>query len=235
MKCPPLAGTRVCNDFTCPVDCIMEDWTGWSGCSAECGGGVKQRVRGIARPPAHGGEPCGPTSDSEACNTQSCDRDCVLSDWSPWSNCSKECNVGSAVRIKDIVEPALGAGVCAMDESAERLERKACNTGKCEVKAKDGVLHCKEMIDVIVLLDASGSIGKKGWEATKQVGETIVSAFNTGDDAAQISVLEFSGPKTWAAYYKCMDGSTTDFEGDCNIKWLSHWSAATADVAASIT
>merc|ERR1719183_2276750 len=77
MACPPLKATRACNDFTCPIDCILEDWTGWSGCSAECGGGIKQRVRGIIRHPAHGGEPCGATSEAEACMTQACDKDCV--------------------------------------------------------------------------------------------------------------------------------------------------------------
>merc|ERR1719478_501364 len=91
------------------------------------------------------------------------------------------------------------------------------------------------MVDVIVLLDARGSIGEKGWEATKKVGETIVNAFNTGDDAAQISVLEFSGPRTWDAYYKCMDGSTKDFEKDCNIKWLTHWSNEIDKIKPTIT
>jgi hypothetical protein len=97
------------------------------------------------------------------------------------------------VRIKEVVEEARGAGLCADDESEERLERKKCNTQICEAKAADGILQCHAPLDVILLLDASGSIGKKGWKATVEVGKTIVKAFKTGEDAAQISVLEFSG------------------------------------------
>merc|ERR1719174_398023 len=31
-----------------------------------------------------------------------------------------------------------------------------------------------------------------------------------------------------------MDGTTTDFEGDCKIKWISHWSTESQTIADSI-
>merc|ERR1719399_1113021 len=46
-KCLPLAARRSCNNKPCPVDCKVAQWSGWSKCSAECGGGVQQRVREV--------------------------------------------------------------------------------------------------------------------------------------------------------------------------------------------
>lgn len=135
--------------------------------------------------------------------------------------------MGSTVRVKDVVEAAQGAGVCAKDDSETRLERKACNTDKCGKEffnAKDELMHCNAMIDVILILDSSGSIGDKGWEATKTAAEMLLSGFNTGDDAAQIAVLQFSGPTDDKFLNACLDGSTKDFEKDCKLSWLSHWS-----------
>merc|ERR1719311_1726821 len=44
-SCLPLEALKKCNLQPCPVDCKLEAWTGWSKCSAECGGGVQQRLR----------------------------------------------------------------------------------------------------------------------------------------------------------------------------------------------
>merc|ERR1719409_1723264 len=46
-KCLPLAAVRSCNNQPCPVDCKLSTWIGWSKCSAECGGGVTQRLREV--------------------------------------------------------------------------------------------------------------------------------------------------------------------------------------------
>merc|ERR1719326_2143789 len=46
-KCLPLAAMKSCNNGPCPVDCRLKQWSGWSKCSAECGGGVQQRLRDV--------------------------------------------------------------------------------------------------------------------------------------------------------------------------------------------
>merc|ERR1712232_107666 len=46
-KCLPLEAMKSCNNSPCPVDCELHPWGGWSKCSAECGGGVQQRVRDV--------------------------------------------------------------------------------------------------------------------------------------------------------------------------------------------
>ena len=69
-----------CNsDVKCPIDCKMSAWSGWGGCSAQCGGGVKLRTRHVLREGSDGGKLCGGSSQEVAtCNVASCDRDCVL-------------------------------------------------------------------------------------------------------------------------------------------------------------
>merc|ERR1719367_2416488 len=81
MACPPLYDREPCNEDDCPVDCVLEDWSGWSSCSAECGGGVMERSRNAKVEPANGGTPCESTEEEVACAMQSCDEDCTLSDW----------------------------------------------------------------------------------------------------------------------------------------------------------
>merc|ERR1719265_263489 len=39
--CPPLMLEHECNMQQCPVDCEISEWSGWSSCSAKCGGGVR--------------------------------------------------------------------------------------------------------------------------------------------------------------------------------------------------
>merc|ERR1719446_480679 len=67
-KCLPLAAMKSCNLHPCPVDCVLDTWSGWSKCSAECGGGVQQRLREVKQAMKYGGKPCQSTSESIACN-----------------------------------------------------------------------------------------------------------------------------------------------------------------------
>lgn len=54
------------------VDCVLSDWSDWSACSAECGGGKQTRTRTITTAAANGGEACGALTEEQACNTQDC-------------------------------------------------------------------------------------------------------------------------------------------------------------------
>merc|ERR1719446_19844 len=67
-KCLPLAAMKSCNLHPCPVDCKLSSWSGWSKCSAECGGGVQQRLREVKQAMKYNGKPCQSTSESIACN-----------------------------------------------------------------------------------------------------------------------------------------------------------------------
>lgn len=72
--CPLLSETRACNTAGCPqpVDCKVSEWSEFSECDKQCGGGLQTRNRNIEVEAAHGGAACPITIESRNCNTQGC-------------------------------------------------------------------------------------------------------------------------------------------------------------------
>jgi len=289
-KCLPLAAVRKCNMQPCPIDCKLQAWTGWSKCSAECGGGVRQRLREVKQAMHHGGEPCGMTSETEACNSQSCEKDCELSEWSKWSWCSKDCNGGTRKRMKHIADAPKGIGACPAARDKERLQFKECNMFAClskaagdcsdytfdtnmytcgslptccdgntglglttatvqclpsswasdaQYKVKCGVKpkQCKKELDIVFLLDGSGSLGANGWKAEIKTAETFVDAFSGTGAKAEMAVILYSGPRTWSGVYQCMgrNAKKVDQEKVCMLKTVTPLTTDMAAVRKSIT
>merc|ERR1719502_444227 len=77
LQCGATSENRECGVESCDKDCELNDWTGWSGCSKECGGGFQSRERTVLVP-AEGQGAC-PTEDSELrlewkeCNEHECE------------------------------------------------------------------------------------------------------------------------------------------------------------------
>jgi len=225
----PLADMRNCNMHPCPIDCILHAWSGWTKCSAECGEGVQQRLREVKQAMKYKGVACGKTSETKSCNTQACEKDCVLSDWTAWSPCSKDCNGGTKKRSKFVKDPVEGDGKCPGLWAPERLEYKQCNNIGCSVPAPDTPAPCNNTLDVVLLLDGSGSLGKKGWDAEIHMAEMFVDAFGTsmpaGESNANVAVILYSGPRTWSGVGKCTGSGTekVDIEKTCKIKTVTHF------------
>jgi len=113
---------------------------------------------------------CLSLADSGECNMDSCDKDCVLSDWTAWGPCSKSClgkstwKVGTQTRTKSIKEPTVGAGFCPEPHTEMRYERQNCNTFICPKN-----IECVSDLDVVVVHDGSGSLwyrwaGRPHWD-----------------------------------------------------------------------
>ncbi|CAJ1436901.1 unnamed protein product [Effrenium voratum] len=77
--------------MSCPVDCELTDWTGWSSCHPYCIG-TQNRSRTVKISNDFGGAPCGNLADEKSC-TNFC-MDCQLSEWTEWSDCTKTCASG---------------------------------------------------------------------------------------------------------------------------------------------
>jgi len=173
----------------------------------------------------YGGYPCGETSETKGCNGQACEKDCELSKWSKWSACSKDCDGGTKKRQKFVKHAPLGNGKCADQWSLKRLQYKQCNMKRCQVEKGSLVKTCKQELDVVLLIDGSGSLGKKGWAAEIKSANMFVDAFTVSGGHAQISVIMYSGPRTWGGVYKCFARNTkkVDREKICNIKMVTHF------------
>jgi len=203
----------------------LHTWSGWSKCSSKCGGGVQQRLREVRLAMKYGGKPCGATSETVACNAQACEKDCDLSKWTKWSACSKDCDGGTQKRQKFIKKVAEGAGTCAGAWSLKRLQYKACNMKRCMLAKGQTLMTCNKTLDVVLLIDGSGSLGKKGWTAEIKAAKMFVDAFSGSGANANMAVILYSGPRTWGGVYKCFARNTkkVDREKICGIKTVTHF------------
>jgi len=205
-KCPPLRLTQQCNMILCPIDCSVSEWSEWSKCSTKCGGGIRERIRSISEHERYGGEPCGPSSQTQACSLQGCDKDCELGAWSKLSSmeCTKACGGGVKWSLRAVAEDAIGMGDCPSMWSNERYRYTTCNQGSCHPFGD--TLVCDSKVDVVIMLDGSGSLGTAGWEATQKMGQKLAKAFNVEGVSpnARVAVQLFSGPKTWSKYRQCL-------------------------------
>lgn len=135
LACGPLRQEEVCFASTgaCAQDCLLEAWGEWSHCSAVCGEGTRHRQRGVARLPSGGGSRCeGPLYEEEVCvaSQESCRKDCLVTDWTEWSECSASCQGpdgkgGSRVRQREVLRLDSHGGAPCPDSLFE--EDKNCN------------------------------------------------------------------------------------------------------------
>ena len=101
-------GSRPCPGL---VDCKVSGWGKWDECTAPCNGGNKTRHRLGVRPQEQGGRACPALAQTTFCNLRSCD--CGVTQFSPWSACSKDCGGGMTGRSRRVFREPLGDGaVC---------------------------------------------------------------------------------------------------------------------------
>jgi len=125
---PPTTRPPTTQPPAAPIDCVVSDWSNWGACTQPCGGGTQQRAKLILTLPQNGGRACPNLIESQTCNTQTCD--CVVSDWSNWGACSKNCGGGTQQRTKSITrQPQNGGRACP--PSAELTQSQSCNTHSC--------------------------------------------------------------------------------------------------------
>jgi len=221
-ECPPLMEAVACNDQDCPQDCDLSDWEDWSGCSADCGGGVQQRTRNVNHPALAGGE-CEAVGDSRQCNVKACDLECELSDWTEWSKCSRNCGGGlkSHKKLVDIEAGAMGS--CPTEDSAERFGTHACNPQACPPEPK-----CVAKIDAMILVDGSGSVGEKRFALESTFTAHLLKALTFGPTKARAGLIQFSS-KVELVSEMTEDGEALITAAE-SIAWMGH----TTDTAGAL-
>ena len=119
----------------CPQrqDCRVTPWTEFSECTAPCNGGNHSRTRVVVQEPKNKGKPCPELMQKTQCNTQHCGVDCVVTDFSEWSNCSKVCGGGIMRRTREIFQDLLNGTLYGKEQCPNLVEEKKCNDQICGV------------------------------------------------------------------------------------------------------
>jgi len=189
VKCPRLSLYKRCGQFHCPINCDMSAWSGWSKCTAECGGGLQSHTRSILMKPKNGGMACNTVEESRPCATMSCDRNCFLAKWTPWTPCSMACDGGFKEKFRHVAIPTRGFGKCPMADSRYRYAKASCNEQRCT-----GDEVCVANQDLVIAVDGSGSIREGGFDILKKFVETLLKRYETmywGGEAVKIGIVLF--------------------------------------------
>uniref|UniRef100_A0A3Q3IQ33 Spondin-1 n=1 Tax=Monopterus albus TaxID=43700 RepID=A0A3Q3IQ33_MONAL len=140
VKMPPIDGsmckTEVAEVEKCmmpecyTIPCMLSPWSDWSECSVTCGQGIRTRQRMLKSDPAKCTEELDQT---EKCMLPECPVDCMVSEWSEWSECNKSCGNGHTIRTRMVkLEPQFGGRACP-----KTIDRKKCKIRKCRTKTKE--------------------------------------------------------------------------------------------------
>eukprot|EP00929_Paragymnodinium_shiwhaense_P074672 TRINITY_DN38225_c0_g1_i1.p1 TRINITY_DN38225_c0_g1~~TRINITY_DN38225_c0_g1_i1.p1 ORF type:complete len:1691 (+),score=329.54 TRINITY_DN38225_c0_g1_i1:637-5073(+) len=129
--------TVLCNDKPCEVvqDCTLSEWSVWSPCDSP-NKTQSTRKRHVTVPASGGGKPCNESVREVAgCIFQVVAKDCILSNWTMWSDCSQTCDGGQRERKRLLIKPASDGGVC--EEAAGGLRQvEPCGTQPCQHQAE---------------------------------------------------------------------------------------------------
>jgi hypothetical protein len=134
VECPSLTETVDCGTVFCPVDCIASDWGEFQACTATCGSGSQTRSKIVSQHPEHGGKTCPALSEEITCNPEPCAQDCVVSEWTAFTMCSRSCGEGHKARTRKVdTYPETGGIACP-----ELSEDVSCNPDPCPVDCEVG-------------------------------------------------------------------------------------------------
>lgn len=120
------------------VDCDVGQWVP-EPCSMSCDntcpqadpyacGGFQKLSREVLVSPNEFGVKCPVVLMQRKCNQVKCPVDCVLSMWSGWGTCTKECGGGVQGHTRSVIAKARNGGRACDTVQEER----ACHTGSCD-------------------------------------------------------------------------------------------------------
>uniref|UniRef100_A0AAR2LHG3 SCO-spondin n=1 Tax=Pygocentrus nattereri TaxID=42514 RepID=A0AAR2LHG3_PYGNA len=127
------AEARRCYSPCQPEEAPWSEWTMWSECSKTCfhhvdAVGMRRRFRSCNHTDSN--PPCvGEGEEQEPCNTMHCPVNGGWSEWSPWSECSSECDSGTQIRERfcSFPPPLYGGSSCL----GPHIQTRDCNSQPC--------------------------------------------------------------------------------------------------------
>jgi len=125
------------------TNCVVSDYS-WTSCSKDCGPGTSTGTRTIITEPQNGGKACPALSKTKPCQDKPCPIDCVVSDYSDWGSCSKDCGPGTKTSTRTVTTAAkYGGKACPVLSKTASCQDKPCATD-CEVSAFSGWSECSK-------------------------------------------------------------------------------------------
>ncbi|KAH7647623.1 sporozoite cysteine-rich [Cryptosporidium bovis] len=147
LECTVTSQTSACNTDVDCLPCSFTEWGSWSACSVTCGGGITARTRELS----HEAPGCQDLlKQTSTCNNSPCPVDCVLSHWSPWSDCSKHLCDGTKYRYRVILQEAENSGTPCPLSSQLKQVTECINTceGICQSSLEDICQNGGECISI---------------------------------------------------------------------------------------
>ena len=132
-ECSERFQQKVCDAGLCATHCEVSAWTGWTPCTKSCGTGAQSRARTITKRALDGGYQCPSLRDERECNSEFCPVDCVVSEWGPFTACTKSCSstgslfAGTQARERVVLRNAVAGGKAC----PALTSRQQCNTQPC--------------------------------------------------------------------------------------------------------
>jgi len=105
------------------------------------------------------------------------------SSWTQWSVCSKPCGGGERTRSRKCNKPCPGS--CLGDA----LEKLSCNADICEP-------DCHEVVDIGIILDASGSVRAPNFVLMKQFIANLTDHYSVRADEVHFGAMHYSSSPT---------------------------------------
>lgn len=240
-QCPRMKLENIpCGINPCPKECITDpDDKHWGRCTALCDGGEETATLRIKQWPAFGGAKCAGLTETRPCNQEACNQDCKLGakldgrvklhEWSEWSHCSRACytqaqgekSAGFQERRRDVLVKAKGDGTCPLKYDPMRRETEPCNDQEGQECQGDEV--CQAYMDLVFLIDSSGSVGRDNFRKMLMLVQETVKRFEAEpfeQPGVNVAAIKFgngfiensNGAEYTISPAKVMQNWTTDYE-----------------------
>jgi hypothetical protein len=130
--CPYAVDINYCDAGPCPVDCVVSDWQAWSPCPVTCAAAgenyFRTRHREILLNGTDGCDYNLEETEPVPCASNECPVNCILGDWSEWTDCVG-CGLQEQTRKRTVIqEPAHGGRICQITTDIKFCQGPPCET-----------------------------------------------------------------------------------------------------------
>jgi hypothetical protein len=202
--CPVLSESQSCEVAPTPVNCVVSDWSAWS----ECVDGTQTRTRTVITPASNGGTACPVLSESRSCEVAPTPVNCVVSDWSAWS----ECVDGSQTRTRTVITPASNGGTACPVLTETRSCSIVCINYNVEIPEVDTVTisyyDCNNnpvVLEPLTGPDAIQFCAKEGTVLRVPDNTSVITLLGNCQPPQPVNCVV----SDWSDWSECVEGSQT--------------------------